>query len=89
MHNDLIDEFEEHATTRVMRDVLKLKFCGTSATRLHDLNIKFDSYKMCLNHTMKRHLRAMSTMLRGVKAAGNTLIEEQKIQARLRSLLDS
>ena len=53
MHNDLIDEFEEHATTRVMRDVLKLKFCGTSATRLHDLNIKFDSYKMRLNHIMK------------------------------------
>ena len=30
MHNDLIGEFEEHATTRAMWDTLKLKFVGTS-----------------------------------------------------------
>ena len=63
MQNDLIGEFEKHATTRAMWDALKLKFGGTFATRLCDLNIKFDSYKMCSNHTMKQHLKVMSTMI--------------------------
>ena len=89
MHNDLISEFEEHATTRAMWDTLELKFGGTSTTRLHSLNIKFDSYKMRPNHTMKQHLRAMSTMIHELKAASNTLTEEQKIQAGLRFLPDS
>ena len=76
MHNDLIDEFEEHATARALWDALKLKFGGTFATRLCGLNIKFDFYKMCPNHTMKQHLRAMSTMIYELKVAGNTLTEE-------------
>ena len=63
LHNDLIDEFEEHATNHAFWDALKLKFGRTSTTKLHDLNIKFDSYKMRPNHTMKQHLRAMSTMI--------------------------
>ena len=33
MHNDYIDKFEEHATTRALWDALKLKFGGTSTTR--------------------------------------------------------
>ena len=89
MHNDLIDEFEEHATARAMWDALKLNFGGTSATKLRDLNIKFDSYKMRPYHTMNQHLRMMSTMMREQKVAGNNLTEEQKIEAGLRSLLDS
>ena len=59
MHNDLISEFEEHVTACALWDALKLKFGGTSATRLRGLNIKFDSYKMRLNHTMKQHVKAM------------------------------
>ena len=70
-------------------DALKLKFGGTSTTRLCGLKIRFDSYKICLNRTLKQHLRAMSTMVRELKAAGNTIAEEQKIQVGLRSLLDS
>ena len=53
MHNDLIDEFEEYAIAHALWDTLKLKFGGTSATRLRRLNIKFDSHKMRPNHTMK------------------------------------
>ena len=89
MHNDLIGELEEHITTHALWDALKLKFGGTSGSRLRDLNIKFDSYKICPNHTMKQHLRAMSTMRCELKAAGNTLTETQKIQPGLRSLPDS
>ena len=86
MQNDLIGEFEENATARAMWDALKLKFGGTSAIILCDLNIKFDSYKMRPNHTMKQHLRAMSTMICELQAAGYTLTEEQKIQMGLLSL---
>ena len=89
MHNDLIGKFEVHATTHAMWNALKLKFGGTFVTILRGLNIKLYSYKMCPNHTMKQHLRTMSTMIRKLKAAGNTLTEEQKIQARLCSLPDS
>ena len=89
MHNDLIGKFEVHATTHAMWNALKLKFGGTFVTILRGLNIKLYSYKMCPNHTMKQHLRTMSTMIRELKAAGNTLTEEQKIQARLCSLPDS
>ena len=46
MYNDLINEFEEHATAHALWDALKFKFGGTSATGLRDLNNKFDSYKM-------------------------------------------
>ncbi|PON34377.1 hypothetical protein PanWU01x14_344850 [Parasponia andersonii] len=53
MHNDLINEFVEHATAQEMRGALKSKFGGTSTTRLHELNIMFDSYKMYPNHAMK------------------------------------
>ena len=62
MQNDLIKEFEEYATARAMWDALKLRYGGTSATKLRRLNIKFDSYKMCLNHIMKQHLKIISTM---------------------------
>ena len=86
MHNDLIGEFEEHATAQDMWGALKLKFGGTSATRLRALNIRFDSYKMSLSHTMKQHLRAMSSMIRELKAAGHPRSEEQQIQEEIRSL---
>ena len=75
MHNDLISEFEEHATARALWDVMKLKFGGTSTSRLHSLNIKFFSYKMHLNHSMKYHLKSMSTMICKLKVASNTLTE--------------
>ena len=89
MHNDLISEFEEHVTACALWEPPKLKFRETFVIRLCDLNVKFDSYKMHPNHTMKQHLRAMSTMIRELKVASNTLTEEQKIQAGLRSLPNS
>ena len=76
MHNDLINEFEEHVTVCALWDALKLKFGGTFATRLCGLNIKFDSYKMPLNYTMRQRLKVMSTMIYELKAVGNTLTEE-------------
>jgi len=77
MHNDLIGEFEVHPTAKGMWEALKLKFGGTSATRLGGLTMRFDSYKMRLDQTMKQHLRVMSSMIRELKAAGNNLTDEQ------------
>ena len=46
MHNDLISEFEQYTTVQEMWKSLKLRYGGTSATRLRGLIMKFDSYKM-------------------------------------------
>ena len=89
MHNNLIGEFEEHVTARAMWDILRLKYGGTSATRLHGLNIKLDSYKLCLDHTIKQHLKKMSTMIRELLADGNNLTEEYKIQVGIHTLPNS
>ena len=53
MHNVLIGAFEEHQTAQEMWKALKLKYGGTSATRLRGLTMKFDSYKMRTEHNMK------------------------------------
>ncbi|KAG5527278.1 hypothetical protein RHGRI_028242 [Rhododendron griersonianum] len=37
-------------------------------------------------HTMKQHLRAMSSMIHELKVAGNNLSDEQQVQAVIRSL---
>ena len=72
MHNDLIGEFEQYTTARDMWKALKLRYGGTSTTRLPGLTMKFDSYKMRSKHIMKQHFRVMSSMIRELKSAGNT-----------------
>ena len=72
-----------------MWKALKLRYEGTSATRLHGLTMKFDSYKMHSEHMMKQHLRAMSSMIRELKSVGNNLTNEQQVQAVIRSLPSS
>ena len=89
MHNDLIGKFKEHATARAMWDVLKLKYGGTSTTKLRDLNIQFDSYKMCPKYNMEQHLRTVSTMIRELKSVGNNLTKDRKIQAGILFFRDS
>jgi hypothetical protein len=89
MHNDLIGEFEEYPTAQELWKALKVRYGGTSATRLRGLTMKFDSYKMRSEHTMKQHLRAMSTMIRELKTDVNNLTDEQQIQAVIRLLPSS
>ena len=45
VHNDLIGEFEQYTTAQDMWKALKLRYGGTSATRLRGLTMKFDLYK--------------------------------------------
>lgn len=86
MRNDLIGQFEVHTTAKEVWDALRALFAGTSATRLRQLQMRFDSYKMDSKHTMAEHLRKMSAMIHDLNAAGNILTEEQQIQAVLRAL---
>ncbi len=47
MHNNMIGEFEEYPTAQDMWKVLKMRDGRTSATRLHELAMRFDFYQMC------------------------------------------
>ena len=40
-------------------------------------------------HTIKQHLKAMSSMIRELKSAGNNLTDEQQVQAVIRSFPSS
>ena len=66
--------------------ILKAKFRGTFITKLKSLTIKFDTYKKHPEHTMKKQLRHMLNMITELKDAGHTLIDEQQVQAIIRSL---
>ena len=57
MKNDLLCEFEEYETAYSLWIALKDKFGATSATKLRQLTIKFDTYKKRSNTTMRQHLR--------------------------------
>ena len=76
MHNDLIGEFEQYTTVQDMWEALKLSYGRTSTTRQRGLTMKFDSYKMCSEHTMKQHLRVMSSMIQELKSARKNLLDE-------------
>ena len=89
MHNDLIGEFKEYLTAQELWKALKIRYGRTSATRLRGLTMKFDSYKMRSEHTMKQHFRAMSTMIRELKTTRNNLTDEQQVQLVIRSLPNS
>ena len=89
MHDDLIGEFEIYLTARAMWDQLKLRFGGTTATRLRAMNLKFDQYKLDPKHTMTEHLRVMSAMIRQLNAAGVNITDEQQVLSVIRSLPDN
>ena len=89
MHNDLIGEFESYGTAQDMWITLKEKFGRTTVTQLRALTLKFDTFRVQRCDSMQEHLRKMSAMVRELKATGNNLIDEQQIQAVIRSLPDS
>ena len=57
--------------------------------KLRQLTIKFDTYKMPPNHTVKQHLREMSKMIRELGLESHILTKEQQVQAVIRSLPES
>ena len=89
MDDDIIREFKKYKITKDMWSALSERFGGMSITKLRSLTIKFDTYKKCLEHNMKKHLRQMSNMISELKDAGHTLTDEQQVQAVIHSLLQS
>ena len=65
---------------------MKVQYGGTSTTRLRQLTLKFDGYKKRQNHTMRQHLTVMSNMISELRVAGHEMINEQQVQAVIRSL---
>lgn len=57
--------------------------------KLRRLTIKFDTYKLRPNTSMEQHLREMSLLIRELKNANSIIIDEQQVQAIIRSLPDS
>lgn len=70
-----------------MWKALKMRYGGTLATTLLGLTMRFDSYNMHLDHTMKKHLRETSTMICELKATRNNLTDEQQVQTVICSFL--
>ena len=79
-------EFKNYDIAKEMWEALKLKFSGTSITKLRKLIIKFDTHKKCLNHNMRQYLREMSNMISELNEAGHTLTDEQQAPNVIRSL---
>ena len=82
----IMREFRKYEITKDMWYVLSKRFGGTSISKLRSLTIKFDTYKKCPKHNMKKHLRQMSNIISELKDAGHTLIDEQQVQAVICSL---
>lgn len=56
MWNDLIAQFDVHTTAKERWDALQATFIGTSTTRLCQMQMYFDSYKMNLKQSMVEYL---------------------------------
>ena len=63
-----------------MWEVLKEKYGGLSATKLRGLVMKFENYKMRLNHTMKQHPKEMKRMIKGLKTFGHMFTDDQQVE---------
>lgn len=77
IQDDLLVKYEVHKTARNMWEALKAKYRGLSVTKLNELNIKFGSYRVRRNHTIKQHLREIKKMIREFKTSRHILTNEQ------------
>ena len=76
MDDDIMRKFKKYEITKDKWSALFERFDGTSITKLRPLTIKFDTYKKCLEHNMKKHLRQISNMISELEDAGHTLTDE-------------
>lgn len=90
MQHDLICQFEVYTTAKDMWDVLSdyINY-RCILTRLRQLLMHYNSYKMYTKHSMAVHLRNMSVLTRDLDAASNVLTKKQQIQAVLGALSKS
>ena len=86
MTDDLAYEYKDYDTTYELWKSLNEKFGGTTVAKLRRLTIKFDTYKMPPNHTVKQHLREMTKMIREFGSTGHILTEKKQVQVVIHSL---
>ena len=79
MNDDIIREFQKYEISKDMWSALSERFGGTSIIKLRSRTIKFDTYKKCFEHSMKKHLKQMSNMKSELKDASHTLTHEQQV----------
>ncbi|PKI32978.1 hypothetical protein CRG98_046631 [Punica granatum] len=72
-----------------MWEALRAKYGVMSATKLRELNMRFNSSAKQPNQTMRQHLRNMSSMIRDLRSGGVILSDEQQVRAVIRSLPSS
>ena len=77
MQDNLLGEVEHFSTTKDMWAQLKIRFVQTSVTRLHTLQLKWMQYTIDSSHSISEHLRAMSAMVRDLRAARQDVSEEK------------
>ena len=80
MQDDLMIEYEVYQTSHEMWKALKEKYGGLSATKLRGLVMKFENYKMRLNHTMKQHPKEMKRIIKELKTFGHMLTDDQQVE---------
>ena len=73
-------------TAHEMWQALKENDGRLLATKLRELVLKFEIYKMWPNHTMKQHLREMKRMIRELKTFEHVFTDEQQVKAVIKSL---
>ncbi|PWA47627.1 hypothetical protein CTI12_AA497560 [Artemisia annua] len=86
MRNDLMLRFVRYRTAKEVWEAVKLQFGGTSTTRLHSLNLRFDGYTKRHDHSMRQHLIIMSNMIAELNTTGRELTDEEEVQAVIKSL---
>lgn len=89
MHNHLIGEFKKYNIAQNIWLALKVDFRGNFYHELHGLIMRFDSYKRRFEHTIKQHLREMSSKIYEFEVARNNLIDKQQVQVMICSLTNS
>ncbi|PWA42671.1 hypothetical protein CTI12_AA541830 [Artemisia annua] len=71
----------KYRTAKEVWEAVKLQFGGTSTTRLHSLNLRFDGYTKRHDHSMRQHLIIMSNMIAELNTTGRELTDEEEVQA--------
>ena len=88
MLNDLMGDYEQFTSAKIVWDQLRFDLGGTSTTRHQGLILKFETYSKNPKQMMTEHLRVISSMIHQLKDAGQVLTNEQQVQVVIRSLPD-
>ena len=79
-------KYEVYQIAHEKWQALKEKYGGLSTIKLRELVMKFGSYKMQPNHTIKQHPKEMKRMIRELKTSWHVFTDEQQAEVIIKSL---